>query len=271
VPTSRRQLIVMAWSRAVSSPWRLPGRGSSRRSTSTLRLSDPLAGHSRAWPRRARSSSVPQVESPDRMGAYLLITAALAAAGPTVVLHIGLDFQTLFASWAMAGRFLLTLLVLGSAFCSGGMVCRSCSATITRTCRGSTWLISSALRGRGGSRAGDESRGHATDDGSAGVATDAGCTSPRHACRSGTGALHGCGRPGLCAVALASWPSPGRSSRRLCTGIGTPRRSSRSTASRRASSTSTSTTLPTRRWRSLTVTGTRIAGSPRRRWWIRSL
>jgi hypothetical protein len=64
----------------------------------------------------------PGLRRPDRIGLYLLVTAVLAAGGPPLVLHLGLDFQALFTSWAMAGRLALMLLVLGSAFCSGGMV-----------------------------------------------------------------------------------------------------------------------------------------------------
>jgi len=123
VPTSRRQLIVMAlvscslvaleiaWTRVFSAEYFY--------TFAFLILSLAILGLGLGG---LALRLFPSLNRPDRMGSYLLITAALTAAGPTVVLHVGLDFQTLFASWAMAGRFLLTLLVLGSAFCSGGMV-----------------------------------------------------------------------------------------------------------------------------------------------------
>lgn len=50
----------------------------------------------------------------------LIATAALAAAGPPLAFRVGVDYTQLFHSWAMAGRFLLTALILGSAYFCGG-------------------------------------------------------------------------------------------------------------------------------------------------------
>lgn len=53
---------------------------------------------------------------------YLSLSALFALAGPPVVLHIGLEFVKLLASWQMIGKFVLTLFLLGIPFFFGGMV-----------------------------------------------------------------------------------------------------------------------------------------------------
>jgi hypothetical protein len=45
----------------------------------------------------------------------------MALIGPPLVFKLGLDFQQLFGSWAMAGKFVVTLLLLSSAFFFGGI------------------------------------------------------------------------------------------------------------------------------------------------------
>ncbi|MDH3197518.1 MAG: hypothetical protein OEO21_04685 [Candidatus Krumholzibacteria bacterium] len=50
------------------------------------------------------------------LGVSLSLAGLAALAGPALVFRLGLDFQVLFASWAMAGRFLATILLLGAAF-----------------------------------------------------------------------------------------------------------------------------------------------------------
>lgn len=66
----------------------------------------------RLWPTLAKHS---------RLGPALLATALLALAGPPLVLRLDLEFGRLFASWAMAGKGLVAVMVLGSAFFTGGM------------------------------------------------------------------------------------------------------------------------------------------------------
>ncbi len=55
------------------------------------------------------------------LGVYLSLSGLAALIGPIVLLRIGLDFSQLFSSWAMIGKFVLTIGVLSSAFLWGGV------------------------------------------------------------------------------------------------------------------------------------------------------
>jgi hypothetical protein len=55
------------------------------------------------------------------LGISLSLTGLMALIGPPLVFKLGLDFQQLFGSWAMAGKFVVTLLLLSSAFFFGGI------------------------------------------------------------------------------------------------------------------------------------------------------
>jgi SAM-dependent methyltransferase len=65
---------------------------------------------------------VPALATERAIGPLLIITAVLALAGPLAVLHLGVDFGLVTSSLAMAGRLLLTILILCSAFFTGGIV-----------------------------------------------------------------------------------------------------------------------------------------------------
>ncbi|MBK7143054.1 MAG: hypothetical protein IPH75_13355 [bacterium] len=52
---------------------------------------------------------------------YLAISGLCALVGPMLVFQLGLDFSALFASMAMVGKLLVTVLILMSAFFFGGM------------------------------------------------------------------------------------------------------------------------------------------------------
>jgi len=55
------------------------------------------------------------------LGLYLSLSGLAALVGPIVLLQIGLDFTQLFTSWAMIGKFVLTMAVLSSTFLWGGV------------------------------------------------------------------------------------------------------------------------------------------------------
>jgi hypothetical protein len=63
----------------------------------------------------------PVLGSDGAPGVALSLAGLMALAGPPAVFRLGLDFQTLFGSWATAGKFVVVLLVLGSAFFFGGI------------------------------------------------------------------------------------------------------------------------------------------------------
>jgi hypothetical protein len=55
------------------------------------------------------------------MGWYLVLTAVCALVGPYLVFRLAPDFSLVFVSWAAVGKVVLVVLVLMSAFLSGGM------------------------------------------------------------------------------------------------------------------------------------------------------
>jgi hypothetical protein len=55
------------------------------------------------------------------LGVALSLTGLMAIVGPTMVFRLGLDFQTLFSGWAMVGKFVVTILLLSSAYFFGGI------------------------------------------------------------------------------------------------------------------------------------------------------
>ncbi len=63
---------------------------------------------------------VPGLADSDSLGPLLSFTGLAALAGPPLVFRLGLDFSGLFASWRMAGTFVLTLALLAAAFFFGG-------------------------------------------------------------------------------------------------------------------------------------------------------
>jgi len=63
----------------------------------------------------------PGLNKESNNGIYLLLTGLMMITGPALVFQLGLDFSLLFQSWAMAGKFLLTVLILISSFFFGGM------------------------------------------------------------------------------------------------------------------------------------------------------
>ncbi|MGD9402464.1 MAG: hypothetical protein PVF95_09390, partial [bacterium] len=57
----------------------------------------------------------------ETLGAALTLTGLMALIGPPIVVSLGLDFGQIAGSWAMFGKFILTLLLLGSSFFFGGI------------------------------------------------------------------------------------------------------------------------------------------------------
>ena len=55
------------------------------------------------------------------LGWILALTGLLTALGPILVFRLGLRFSEVPTSWAMAGKLVLTILILGSAFFTGGI------------------------------------------------------------------------------------------------------------------------------------------------------
>jgi len=55
------------------------------------------------------------------LGLFLALTGLMSLAGPPLVFQLGLDFTSLFGSWLMVGKFVVTILLLSSAFLFGGM------------------------------------------------------------------------------------------------------------------------------------------------------
>jgi hypothetical protein len=55
------------------------------------------------------------------VGPLLALSGLMAIAGPPLVVKLGLDFSTLFASWVMSGKFLLTIALLSSVFLFAGI------------------------------------------------------------------------------------------------------------------------------------------------------
>lgn len=64
----------------------------------------------------------PSLNEKDNLGVLLSITGLLLLSGPPVVFLLKLDFSLLFSSWAMVGKFLLTVILLSSAFFTGGII-----------------------------------------------------------------------------------------------------------------------------------------------------
>ncbi len=63
----------------------------------------------------------PVLDKERLLGLYLSLSGLAALAGPIILLQIGLNFSQLFSSWAMIGKFVLTIGVLSSAFLWGGV------------------------------------------------------------------------------------------------------------------------------------------------------
>jgi Spermine/spermidine synthase domain len=65
----------------------------------------------RLFPGLGRDSSLPWL---------LLLTAVMSVAGPPLAFKVGIDYTTLFNSWAMVGKFVLTAVILASTYFFGG-------------------------------------------------------------------------------------------------------------------------------------------------------
>ncbi|MHB8997989.1 MAG: hypothetical protein ACYC7A_02975 [Thermoanaerobaculia bacterium] len=55
----------------------------------------------------------------------LSVCAAAALAGPPILFRLGIEFDSLFGSWPMIGKFVIAVLLLSSAFAFGGMALAS--------------------------------------------------------------------------------------------------------------------------------------------------
>lgn len=55
------------------------------------------------------------------IGLALSLAGLMALLGPPLVFKLGLDFQTLFSSWATVGKFVVTIALLSSAYFFGGV------------------------------------------------------------------------------------------------------------------------------------------------------
>ena len=78
------------------------------------------------------------------VGAALTLTGLMALIGPPIVVHLGLDFAQLSSDWAMFGKFVLTLLLLGSSFFFGGIAVALLFKRNYERIRGFTWRTCSA-------------------------------------------------------------------------------------------------------------------------------
>lgn len=63
----------------------------------------------------------PSLSHPARISWVLSLTAILSLAGPVLVLHLDLNFAHALGDWAMFGKLVLTLFLLGSSFFTGGV------------------------------------------------------------------------------------------------------------------------------------------------------
>ncbi len=64
---------------------------------------------------------LPLLNRESMLGVYLSLTGLMAIIGPILVFKIGLDFSQLFSNWGMIGKFLVTVILLSSAFFWGGI------------------------------------------------------------------------------------------------------------------------------------------------------
>jgi len=55
------------------------------------------------------------------VGVVLVLAGLTAIAGPPLVFILGLQFSTIFKSWLMAGKLVLTVIILSSSFFFGGI------------------------------------------------------------------------------------------------------------------------------------------------------
>ena len=63
----------------------------------------------------------PRLNNSNALGTILGLAGLAALIGPPAVIWIGMDFSSLFASWAMVGKFLVTIGLLSSTFFFGGI------------------------------------------------------------------------------------------------------------------------------------------------------
>lgn len=65
---------------------------------------------------------VPRLASERSLAPLLILTSLFSLGGPLAVLHLGLEFAQVTASWLMAGKLALTVAILCASFFTGGMV-----------------------------------------------------------------------------------------------------------------------------------------------------
>jgi spermidine synthase len=63
----------------------------------------------------------PAADQRKNLPAFLALCALTTLAGPPLVFTLGTDFSTIFHSWSMIGKFVLTILILSGAYFFGGM------------------------------------------------------------------------------------------------------------------------------------------------------
>ncbi|MFH2037419.1 MAG: hypothetical protein ABIJ45_13540, partial [Candidatus Zixiibacteriota bacterium] len=63
----------------------------------------------------------PKLNGDHWLGLSLSLTGLMALISPSAVMHLGLDFASVFNSWAMIGKLAISIFLLGSAFFFGGI------------------------------------------------------------------------------------------------------------------------------------------------------
>lgn len=64
---------------------------------------------------------IPTLARKNLVAVYLSLAALMGIFGPILVFKLGLDFTSIFSSWLMLGKLLITILLLSSSFILGGM------------------------------------------------------------------------------------------------------------------------------------------------------
>jgi len=64
---------------------------------------------------------IPALNNRQMLGVYLLLTAVLALIAPPLIFKLGLQFKMIFSDWVMLGKLVITIVLLTSAFFTGGL------------------------------------------------------------------------------------------------------------------------------------------------------
>jgi hypothetical protein len=67
----------------------------------------------------------PFLGRPERLGHILSLTGLMTLVGPPAVFELGLRFSALLSSWAMVGKLVIAIMLLGAAFFFGGIALAS--------------------------------------------------------------------------------------------------------------------------------------------------